>query len=78
MWWEEHQEEERGDGCLGDVFGFSRGRVCLLCCLQYENTPLHEAARNGHEQACKVLLEGGAEVNARDKVMGVFGVCGLD
>ena len=78
MWWEEDQEEERGDGCLGDVFGFSRGRVCLLCCLQDERTPLHWAACEGHEQACKVLLEGGAEVNARDKVMGVFGVCGLD
>ena len=78
MWWEEHQEEERGDGCLGDVFGFSRGRVCLLCCLQDERTPLHEAARWGRGQACKVLVEGGAEVNARDKVMGACGVRGLD
>ena len=77
MWWEEHQEEERGDGCLGDVFGFSRGRVCLLCCLQDERTPLHKAAAWGHE-VCKVLVEGGAEVNARTKVMGACCVCGLD
>ena len=39
---------------------------------------MHKAAFKGYERACKVLLEGGAEVNARDKVMGVFGVCGLD
>ena len=78
MWWEEHQEEERADGCLADVFAFSRGRLRLLCCLQCERTPLHKAASSGNEQACKVLLEGGAEVNARDQVMGVFGVCGLD
>ena len=50
----------------------------MLCCLQTEETPLHKAAIKGHKQACKVLLEGGAEANARDKVMGVLGVCGLD
>ena len=51
-------------------------------CLQSQRTPLHRAAESGGEEACKVLIEKGADVNARDEVMrrreGIEGrgVCG--
>ena len=34
-----------------------------------EVTPLHEAAFNGHEAVTRALLEGGADVNAKDHVV---------
>ncbi len=30
-------------------------------------TPLHEAAKGGHVDTCEVLLEHGADVNAKSK-----------
>ena len=42
-------------------------RACLPC-LQ-EGTPLHHAVYKGSEEVCQVLIENGADVNARDKVM---------
>lgn len=43
-------------------------------CLQYKSTPLHCAAHSSSKEAykaCRVLIENGADVNARDKVMRV-------
>ena len=40
------------------------GRLCLYA--QFHNTPLHQAARNGHEGMVRVLVEAGADVNAKD------------
>ena len=39
------------------------GRLCLYA---QHQTPLHEAASNGHEGVVKVLVEAGADVNAKD------------
>jgi len=36
--------------------------------LQWQYTPLHRAAVNGHEAACRVLVEAGAKVDALDDV----------
>jgi len=33
-----------------------------------EYAPLHRAALNGHEAACRVLIEAGAKVDAGDSV----------
>jgi len=33
-----------------------------------QKTPLHLAAFNGHEAACRVLIEAGAKVDAKDSV----------
>ena len=43
-------------------------RACLPC-LQKQWTPLHKAAEICSEEVCQVLIENGADVNARDKVM---------
>ena len=43
-----------------------RGGVWLH--VQMQRTPLHEAARNGHEAATRALLKGGADVNAQNIV----------
>ena len=41
-------------------------------------TPLHAAARKGHEDICRALLASGANANARDEVGGGLGRrCGL-
>ena len=42
-----------------------------MCCgltLQFGKTPLHEAARGGHNATVEVLLKAGANVKATDKV----------
>ena len=40
-----------------------------LAVQEYNETPLHRAAANGHQEVAKVLLlDGGADVNARQKV----------
>ena len=39
------------------------GRLCLYA--QDHVTPLHEAARNGHEGVVRVLVEAGADINAK-------------
>ena len=36
--------------------------------MQHQRTPLHGAASNGHEAACRVLIEAGANVNAMNGV----------
>ena len=36
--------------------------------LQDHNTPLHRAAAGGHTDIVKILIEKGADVNAKDKV----------
>lgn len=35
---------------------------------QRQDTPLHWASRNGHAECCTALLEGKADVNAKNKV----------
>ena len=35
---------------------------------QDQNTPLHHAAENGQEAACRVLIEAGAKVDAKESV----------
>jgi hypothetical protein len=53
---------------LWDVYSWrwwlrQHGGVCLY--VQWENTPLHVAAINGHEAVTRVLVKGGADVNAK-------------
>ena len=56
---------------MADVtWGVPPPPACLAC-LQDHRTPLHIAARNGDEASCRMLIEQRADVNARDKVMGV-------
>eukprot|EP00918_Siedleckia_nematoides_P024926 GHVU01053877.1.p1 GENE.GHVU01053877.1~~GHVU01053877.1.p1 ORF type:complete len:252 (-),score=40.50 GHVU01053877.1:524-1279(-) len=38
--------------------------VCMCVCIQAQCTPLHFAATLGHEAACELLLERGADVSA--------------
>ena len=44
--------------------------ICLISpyLLQYKGIPLHFAAENGHEAACRVLIEAGATLDAKDDV----------
>ena len=44
----------------------------LFFLLQSVRTPLHLAAEGGHDEICKVLLEKGAQVDAKDWVRGKF------
>lgn len=41
-------------------------------CLQDELTPLHCAARNGHVRIIEILLEHGAPIQAKTKVMSLL------
>lgn len=44
--------------------------VCLfLCSCQDELTPLHCAARNGHVRVIEILLDQGAPIQAKTKVI---------
>ena len=42
------------------------GRLCLYA--QGHYTPLHLAARHGHEGVVRVLVEAGANLNTKDSV----------
>jgi hypothetical protein len=37
--------------------------------VQLQRTPLHKAARNGHEAVTRALVEAGADVNAKDSTV---------
>ena len=41
-------------------------------CLQYSQTPLHKASGGGHTETVRLLLERGAEVDARDEVSSFY------
>lgn len=44
-------------------------RICTHLCLYQDGlTPLHCAARSGHDQAVEILLDRGAPILARTKV----------
>ena len=43
-------------------------RVYRLISLQFNNTPLHWAANNGHTAVCELLIAKGANVNALNNV----------
>ena len=44
--------------------------VCVcVCVVQIENTPLHSAARAGHDGRVMMLLESDANANAIDMVL---------
>ena len=45
---------------------------------QVEDTPLHDATSEGSVEAAKVLVEGGADVNARSKVSPIRLCVGVD
>ena len=49
------------------MFMFSATVICL--CFQQLCTALHEAARRGHADIARMLLEKNADVNAEAKVM---------
>lgn len=42
--------------------------MVMLFCVQDGDTPLHYAARKGHEEVVKVLLEAGAIKDVRNEV----------
>ena len=56
---------------------FKRSKRLLFCIglfvllLQNKQTPLHVAAEGGHDEICKVLLEKGAQVDAKDNISGM-------
>jgi ankyrin repeat protein len=41
--------------------------LILLLVFRYDRTPLHISATNGRLEVCRLLLQSGADVNARDK-----------
>jgi ankyrin repeat protein len=41
--------------------------LILLLVFRYGDTPLHISALNGRVEVCRVLLQSGADVNARTK-----------
>ena len=40
----------------------------LVACLQFQESPLHDAAREGHAKTCEFLLGKGAVVNTQNEV----------
>jgi hypothetical protein len=49
-------------------------RVYWICTVRQDKwTPLHWAARNGHKEIVVALLEGGADIEAKDDVRGCNG-----
>ncbi len=42
--------------------------VSCMCRIQFGNCPLHLAANNGYAGAIRMLLEGKADIEARNKV----------
>ena len=63
---------KRDGACLSvcDI-PYERANAVLLCVLtdhQRNNTPLHRAALNGRNTVVKLLLDHGADINARNKV----------
>ena len=48
--------------------------MCLH--VQWQDTPLREAAINGHEAVTRVLVEAGVDVNAKDAVQSKCAVVG--
>ena len=52
--------ERKWEDC-GDTFGATVNKG-----VQYEQTPLHEAARLGHQKICRKLLEAGARIDGSD------------
>jgi ankyrin repeat protein len=41
--------------------------LILLLVFRFDYTPLHRSAGNGKLEVCRLLLQSGADVNARDK-----------
>jgi ankyrin repeat protein len=41
--------------------------LILLLVFRYDFTPLHYSAIHGNLEVCRLLLQSGADVNARDK-----------
>ena len=52
--------------------GLIFGAVCLL--LQYNSTPLHYAAYDGHARVVELLLDNGGSAAAVDKVRIALGI----
>ena len=41
--------------------------LILLLVFRYDATPLHYSAAHGYLEVCRLLLQSGADVNAKDK-----------